>query len=65
MLAVCNLIGMAMFVICMSPVSQVEFWIVFSAMALIFLPMLAAVGKRWKRIRRNFADYEMAAETAA
>ena len=63
MLAVCNLIGMAMFVICMGSVSQVEFWIVISAMALFLLPMLAVAGKRWKQIRRNFADYEMAAET--
>ncbi|HBA46366.1 MAG TPA: hypothetical protein DCZ91_00900 [Lachnospiraceae bacterium] len=63
MLAVCNLVGMAMFVICMGSVSQVEFWIVISAMALFLLPMLATVGKRWKQIRRNFADYEMAAET--
>lgn len=61
LLAVCNLVGMAMLVICMGSVSQVEFWIVISVMMLLFLPMLAAVGKRWKRIRRNFADYEMAA----
>lgn len=63
MLAVCNLVGMAMFLICMGSVSRVEFWIVISAMTLFFLPMLAVVGKRWKQIRRNFADYEMAAET--
>ena len=62
MLVVCNLVGMAMFVICMGSVSQVEFWIVISAMALFLFPMLAAVGRRWKQIRRNFADYETAAE---
>ena len=50
-----------MFIICMGSVSQVEFWIVISVMVLFLLPMLAAVGKRWGQIRRNFADYEMAA----
>ena len=65
LLVVCNLMGTAMFVICMGSVSWVEFWIVLSAMALFLLPMLAAVGKRWKQIRRNFADFEMAAGTAA
>lgn len=63
LLVVCNLVGMAMFVICMGSVSRVEFWIVISVMALFLLPMLVVVGKRWERIRRNFADYEMAAET--
>ncbi len=61
LLAVCNIVGMAVFIICMGSVSQVEFWIVISVMVLFLLPMLAAVGKRWGQIRRNFADYEMAA----
>lgn len=62
LLAVCNIAGMAMFIICMGSVSQVEFWIVVSVMALFLLPMLAATGKRWKQIRGNFADYETAVE---
>lgn len=64
LLAICNLVGMAMFVICMGSVSQVEFWVVISVMAIFLLPLLAMVGKRWKQIRRNFADYEMTVETA-
>ncbi len=63
LLAACNLVGVAMFVICMGSVSRVEFWIVISAMMLFLLPMLVVVGKRWKEIRRNFALYETAVRT--
>lgn len=61
LLLICNLGGTAMFVICMGSVSQVEFWVILSVMVLILMPILVAVGKRWKQIRRFFADYEMAA----
>lgn len=58
-----SLAGTALFVICAGAVSRMEFRVVLSVCALVMLPILAAVGKRWKQIRKNFADYEMAAET--
>ena len=61
-LVVCYLGGVAMCVICTGPVSTIEFRLILSAMLLFLLPMTAATGRRWKRIRRSLADYELAEE---
>ncbi len=57
--AICYLCTAAMFGICMYPVNVVEFWVIFLIEMAVMLPILVAVSKEWKTIRRNFTDYEM------
>lgn len=59
-LVICYIGGVALAVICAGAVSRGECMAVLVVMAFLFLPVLAAAGKRWRRIRSNFADYETA-----
>lgn len=58
-LAVCQICTAALFAICMNPINVVEFWVIFLIEMAVMLPILVGVGREWKTIRRNFADYEM------
>ena len=62
LMVMCHLFGTAMFVICVGAVGKVGFWVILSVMVFVLLPILVTVWKRWGQIRRNFADYETAAE---
>lgn len=57
-LVLCQIGGSAMFAVCIGPISEVEFWIIFLIEMVIMLPVIWGVRKNWKAIRRNFADYE-------
>lgn len=57
-LVLCQIGGSAMFAICLYSISEVEFWIIFLIEMIIMLPLVWGVTKKWKTIRRNFADYE-------
>lgn len=57
-LVLCMMGGSAMFAICLYPISEVEFWVIFLIEMVIMLPVIWGVRKKWKVIRRNFADYE-------
>ncbi|MCM1158904.1 MAG: hypothetical protein NC300_12410 [Bacteroidales bacterium] len=59
----CYMEGPAMFLICLDAVSRTEFFVVLAVMVCILLPVTVAAGKRWKTIRRNFADYETVIKT--
>ena len=54
----CQIGGAAIFAACLYPVSAVEFWVIFPIELMVMLPFLVIVGKRWRQIRRNFAEYE-------
>ncbi len=55
----CQVGGSAMFAICLYPVSAAAFWVTFLIEMMVMLPFLVVVGKRWKQIRHNFAEYEL------
>lgn len=57
-LMLCMVDGWAMFAVCLYPVSDVTFWVIFLIEMVIMLPIIWGVRKNWKTIRRNFADYE-------
>lgn len=56
---ICFFCTAVMFGICMYPVNVVEFWVIFLIETAVMLPILLVVGKGWKTLRHNFADYEM------
>lgn len=58
-LAITFIMGGSMCIICSDSISRLEFWIVFSATILIFLPISNSIRKRWSKIRSNFANYEV------
>lgn len=60
---VCCYAGMVLFMICTDSISRAEFYIILSVTAIIFLPVINAIRKRWKTIKSNFADYEMVMDT--
>lgn len=55
----CYIAGPVMFMICSDSISKTEFLVILGVMGAIFLPIINFIRKRWKRIRANFADYEM------
>lgn len=58
-LAISFMMGGSMCIICSGSISRLEFWIVFSATTLIFLPIANNIRKRWHTLRSNFANYEI------
>lgn len=55
----CYVAGPVMFMVCSDDISKTQFWIILGMMVVLFLPIVNSIRKRWKRIRANFADYEM------
>lgn len=62
----CALAMWAVGVLCMYEIGRVAFCVTAGILLVVFLPIMAAVHKRWPAIRANFADYEkaFAVETA-
>lgn len=58
-LAITFMMGGSMCIICSGSISHLEFWIVFSATTLIFLPISNSIRKRWRTLRSNFTNYEI------
>lgn len=62
-LVICYLGSGVMIEICCGNVNTVEFWLVFWVLCAFNLLMVMIVGRRWKQIKSNFAEYEKAIET--
>lgn len=60
---ICYIAGTALAVICTDSISKTEFWVIFSVMLALFLPITGKIHKHWKTIRSNFAVYEMTIKT--
>lgn len=56
----CILFGMSMILICSSEISDVKFVVIFISILLIMGSIAMCVAKRWDKIRKNLANYEMA-----
>ncbi len=57
--------GTIMAIVCMGHINKIEFLVILSFLFVIFCPIMLAIHKRWKQIRANFANYEMATKLEA
>jgi hypothetical protein len=61
-LMLCYLLSYIMYYVCLSQISNVEFWIILAVILTIFGTISLNVHKRWSIIRSNLANYEMVIE---
>jgi hypothetical protein len=61
-LMLCYLLSYIMYYVCLSQISNVEFWIILAVILIIFGTISLNVHKRWSIIRSNLASYEMVTE---
>lgn len=56
------LVSCVMILICSSPVSNREFYVVLLSFLLVYVPLFYAIHRRWRTIRKKLAVYELAIE---